>query len=138
MYDNSKKGWMTSRIVLEWLGLLDNRMREQERHILLLVDNVSSHCRPAGTPLTNVRLEFLPKNTTSILQPLDQGIITNLKQHITSIRSNHAFEMFLADLEQEKADVVTGDPLGKMGMGCGDPEDHCELLGTRWYTLGSQ
>jgi hypothetical protein len=30
--------------------------------------------------LNNVRVTFLPANTTSLLQPMDQGIIRSLKQ----------------------------------------------------------
>ena len=54
------------------------------RKVLLLVDNLSSHIssleqvkEEAG--LRNTRVEFLPTNTTSKFQPLDQGIIRNLK-----------------------------------------------------------
>lgn len=45
---------------------------------MLLLDNASAH--PPDLKLSNVKLVFLPTNTTSRLQPLDQGIIQNLKQ----------------------------------------------------------
>ena len=44
--------------------------------MLLFVDNAPSH--PA-TELGNVKLVFLPANTTSKLQPMDQGIIQTMK-----------------------------------------------------------
>jgi hypothetical protein len=45
----------------------------QNRHILMFLDNASSHAK--DLKLNNVILKFLPANTTSHLQPLDQGII---------------------------------------------------------------
>ena len=53
-------------------------MKIQKRKILLLIDNC-----PAHPPVTasNVRLVFLPPNTTSRLQPCDAGIIRAFKAH---------------------------------------------------------
>ena len=45
--------------------------------VLLFVDNATSH---SIVQLCNVKLKYLPANTTSILQPLDQGIILAMKQ----------------------------------------------------------
>ena len=64
----------------EWLLCLEIRMKDQERRILLIIDNCSSHnCVPRH--LEYVKVLFLPPNTTSILQPMDQGIIHTLKWH---------------------------------------------------------
>ena len=52
-------------------------MTQQDRHILLLMDNCSSHLNIA---LSNVKIQFLPKGTTSEFQPLDRGIIALLKK----------------------------------------------------------
>ena len=41
------------------------------------MDNCTAH--PNIKSLNNIRLEFLPPNTTSLIQPLDQSIIKNLK-----------------------------------------------------------
>lgn len=55
-------------------------MRASRRKILLFIDNCPAHHTTLGF-LTNIRVEFLPKNTTSKLQPCDQGIIRNLKHY---------------------------------------------------------
>ena len=56
-------------------------MRQQKGNILLLVDNCSAHPPLSADSLTNVRYKFLPPNTTSIIQPCNQGIIRNLKSY---------------------------------------------------------
>ncbi|KAG3102779.1 hypothetical protein PI125_g14043 [Phytophthora idaei] len=66
-------------------------MKEQERNILLLVDNAPSHCSD-GVSLSNVRLEKLPPNTTSKLHPLDQGIIYCLKRDVLTRKMLHALD----------------------------------------------
>ena len=47
------------------------------RNIALLADNCSAH--PNISNLSNVKLVFLPPNTTSTLQAMDQGVIRSLK-----------------------------------------------------------
>ena len=75
-YDYNKKAWMTGAIFTIWLNQLNNRMRFQQRHILLFVDNCSAH---PDVQLSHVKLAFLPPNTTSKLQPCDAGIIQAVK-----------------------------------------------------------
>lgn len=74
----NKKAWMTSILMDEWLNSLNNKMKNQNRHILLFLDNAACH---PHLDLSNIKLCFLPPNTTSLSQPLDQGIIQNLKVH---------------------------------------------------------
>lgn len=105
-YTNSKKAWMNGMIFLRWLHALDHRMKRANRHILLLVDNVSSHMKPLN-PLTNVRLEFLPKNTTSVMQPLDQGIIANIKRIFSRIKMEDCINRYIAGQPQQKISIFT-------------------------------
>ncbi|KFD65020.1 hypothetical protein M514_22737 [Trichuris suis] len=49
----------------------------KRRSVLLVVDNCPSH--PRVKHLTNVTLKFLPPNTSSKTQPLDQGVIKTIK-----------------------------------------------------------
>lgn len=48
-------------------------------NILLLLDNVPGHSPMLHDQHPNVRVEFLPPNTTSIIQPLDQEVISVVK-----------------------------------------------------------
>ncbi|KAI8516247.1 hypothetical protein Bbelb_048280 [Branchiostoma belcheri] len=52
-------------------------MGRKGKKICLLLDNCTAH--PHDVNLRNIRLIFLPANTTSIIQPLDQGTIRNFK-----------------------------------------------------------
>lgn len=77
IYRSNRKAWMTSEVFHEWLKLLNNDMARQNRKILLFIDNCTAHNNTSN--LSHVKVEFLPANTTSKLQPLDQGIIKNFK-----------------------------------------------------------
>ena len=73
---------MTGLIIKEYLEWLDDRMKY--RKILLLLDRFSGHelaVRLLGglEGLQNVRIAWLPANTTSHWQSLDQGIIACFK-----------------------------------------------------------
>jgi transposase len=76
-YESSKRAWMTGPLWDKLLRQWDRSMRLQDRKILLIVDNAPSH--PMVANLTHIRVEFLPPNTTSFAQPMDAGIIKNLK-----------------------------------------------------------
>jgi hypothetical protein len=54
-------------------------MKMDKRKILLFVDNALSH---PNMDLSNVKVQFLPHNTTSLTQPMDQGIIQATKLKI--------------------------------------------------------
>ncbi|CAB5363872.1 unnamed protein product [Rhizophagus irregularis] len=54
-------------------------MLRENRHIILLIDNARCYKSENINSLSNVKVHFLPPNTTSFLQPLDQGIIYSLK-----------------------------------------------------------
>jgi hypothetical protein len=81
-YRHNKSKWMTGVIMEEYLRWFNNKMHG--RKVLLLLDNFSGH--ELGVELiggleglSNVRIAWLPPNTTSHWQPLDQGIIASFK-----------------------------------------------------------
>ncbi|POW17221.1 hypothetical protein PSTT_00543 [Puccinia striiformis] len=81
-YHFNKTAWMTATIMSPWLQKLDNRFRQEKRHVLLLLDNFSAHLKGLeGLCLTNLKVEFLPPNLTSVLQPCDAGIIRAFKAY---------------------------------------------------------
>lgn len=72
---------MTSDIFLVWLKALDRDMEMEGRKIALLMDNAPGHGKDdtVNPHLNNIQLIRLPKNTTSVSQPLDAGIIMSFK-----------------------------------------------------------
>lgn len=73
----NKKAWMNSELMAEWLMQLDRMMIRENRKFLLFLDNACSH--PRDIQLQNIKLICLPPNCTSVVQPLDQGIIKSFK-----------------------------------------------------------
>ena len=62
----------------DWVRKLDRTFRMEGRKIALLIYNCPAH--PSVSDL-NVQLVFLPPNTISVLQPMDQAVIRSLKVH---------------------------------------------------------
>ena len=80
-YKHSAKAWMNGPLFVEWLREFEQKMHSAGRKVLLLLDNASSHNVEHGIELQATTLRFLPPNTTSVLQPLDQGVIRSFKAH---------------------------------------------------------
>nr|CCA20220.1 AlNc14C89G5615 [Albugo laibachii Nc14] len=67
-------------------------MRAENRRVLLLLDNASSHRLDA--PLFNVTLHMLPPNTPSYLQPQDAEILRRCKLKISKLQNRRVVERF--------------------------------------------
>lgn len=103
-YEANSTAWMTGEIFENWLRRWDRRLRTAHRKVLLVLDNFSGHPKISG--LDCITLLFLPPNTTSVTQPMDMGVIHNLKhyyrQHLlrrrlNSIDSQEPFKFSLLD-----------------------------------------
>lgn len=103
-WHSNKKSWMTKDIMTNWLISLDQRMLRKNRKILLFLDNASSH--PPALKLKSVKLVFLPPNATSLLQPLDQGIIRSFKVHYRKLFLRHIISQASSENSNEFAKCV--------------------------------
>ncbi|GFS49758.1 tigger transposable element-derived protein 1 [Trichonephila clavipes] len=95
------KTWMTTAFFTEWFNNcfvleVEAYMKEKslDFKVLLIVDNAASHPQLEHP---NVQLVFLPPNTISLIQPLDQGIIATFKKYY--IKTTYKF--ILNKLENE-------------------------------------
>lgn len=84
---SNKKAWMTRDIMGDWLMKFDKKITKENRKILLFWDNAASH--PPNTKLRSIKVINLPPNTTSVCQPLDQGIIQNFKVFYRGLLVKH-------------------------------------------------
>ena len=78
---------MTSHFFQRWLSHFIEQMRTETRHVLLLVDNVSSH--RSDKPLSHVELRMVPPSITTFLQPQDAAIISSFKAQISKIQHRY-------------------------------------------------
>lgn len=90
LYRHSKNAWMTRDLFSEWfhhffVPAVRKHLRSLkiEEKAVLLLDNCPAH--PPANELRSkdgrIRVYYLPKNTTSKIQPCDQGIIANFKRY---------------------------------------------------------
>ena len=92
-YYHNSTAWFTGEIFQDWFDtqFVPSVRKYQEQNLntqpedvraLLLVDNAS--CHPTGDLLSTadgkIKVMFLPANTTSLVQPMDQGIIHTCKR----------------------------------------------------------
>ncbi|KAK4303744.1 hypothetical protein Pmani_024265 [Petrolisthes manimaculis] len=84
----NKKAWMTSSIFDEWyiehaIPAIENvnKKHNMANRAMVITDNASSHSKHLCTVSDDVKLCFLPPNVTSLIQPLDQGVIALFKRY---------------------------------------------------------
>ncbi|KAG0433839.1 Tigger transposable element-derived protein 1 [Dictyocoela muelleri] len=96
---------MIVKIFKNWLDKLNEKMSIAGRKILLTLDNAPVH--PIGLSYTNIELFYFPPGLTSVIQPLDQSVISVFK-NIYKRNLNKK-----VDFEMEKSVSVTYTELKK-------------------------
>ena len=105
---------MDSILFEEWVREVDRRFTKEGRKIVLLVDNCPAN--PSIDNLVSTELMFLPPNTTSKLQPMDQGVIRSLKAHYKTM----SIKTLIDAIEKKK-------PLPEFSI-----LDAMQMLGVTW------
>ena len=82
----NQKGWMTGPIFDLWLTDWNNNLIKQNHHVLLLIDNAPGYI--IGK-YSNIRIQFLPPNTTAKLKTLDQGIKSTKHNYRTILMTRY-------------------------------------------------
>ncbi|XP_042909414.1 tigger transposable element-derived protein 4-like [Parasteatoda tepidariorum] len=107
-YEANSTAWMTTTIWERHIRKLDSLFSLQKRKVALIVDNCTVRSQPES--LKAIEIVFLPPNVTALLQPLDQGIIQDLKRKnkkvlvkdlIKALDKNEKHAGFVANAESE-------------------------------------
>ena len=77
-YENNKRAWMTGDLFTKYIQKLDRHFHYQKRKVAVVLDNCPAHPQTYSN-LQAIQVFFLPPNSTSLLQPLDAGIIRSFK-----------------------------------------------------------
>jgi len=90
IWTSNRKAWYTQQIFSEWYSKhFCNRVLQfcnqnnLPRKALLLLDNAPGHPPNLEDVKSELKVQtlFMPPNTTSLLQPMDQGVITTFKAY---------------------------------------------------------
>lgn len=76
-YEANESAMMTPAVFEIWVRRLEERYRRLNRNVIIILDSCPAHANINN--LTNVKLAFLPQDTTSRLQPVEQGLIQKIK-----------------------------------------------------------
>ncbi|XP_018574376.1 jerky protein homolog-like [Anoplophora glabripennis] len=87
-YRNQRSAWMDSKLFKAWF--YEEFVTQVEQHLkkmklsrkaLLLLDNAPSHPSEDELCSEDIKVLFFPPNVTSLIQPMDQGVLENLKRN---------------------------------------------------------
>ena len=95
-YRAQKKSWTDGVLFAEWIRELDSKFETEGRKVVLIVDDCPAH--PRVKDLEAINLVFLPPNTISKTQLMDQGVIRALKAHYRS----KAVQMYVTAIENNR------------------------------------
>ncbi|XP_053886759.1 tigger transposable element derived 5-like [Malaclemys terrapin pileata] len=132
-YTNSKNAWMNSSIFEDWFHKTfvpvvwaHLRKLKQEEKALLLLDKCPAHTLAENLVScdSKIKVSYLLKNTTSEIQPLDQGIISVFKQ-------NYRREMIKRMVANTNSSVDTSLALLNL-------KEVCHLSGKAWDAISAR
>ena len=97
---SNKKAWMTASLFEDWfqhcfVREVETYLARKNLHFkaVLLLDNAPGHStRNVNFDHPAVKVMFLPPNTTSLLQPMDRGVIRSFKAHYTRLVYDRAIK----------------------------------------------
>ena len=79
----NKKSWIDSILFEERVQDLDKKFTKLKKKIALIIDNFPAHRKI--NDITFIELIFVPPNTISKLQSMDEGVIWSLKAYFKSL-----------------------------------------------------
>ncbi|WAQ85396.1 hypothetical protein PtA15_6A24 [Puccinia triticina] len=94
-YSANPKASLTAEVFIKWMTTWQKELNKQNRKILLIIDNNPGHIVEADL-YPNIRVEFFSSNISTLLQPLDQGIVRVWKAHYRRLFLERAISLYEA------------------------------------------
>ena len=88
IWKSNKKAWVTAALFSDWfhnylVKFTEKYNKEQNlsNKAILVLDNATGHPQSICDSYSHIKVIFLPPNTTPLLQPMDQGVISTFKAY---------------------------------------------------------
>ena len=107
---SQKKAWMNSEIFETYVRKVDMRFQREDRKVVLIIDKCQA--LPHVENPKALELVFLPPNTASRTQPINQGVIRPLKAYYRS----KVIKRQLKFIDACKEEIVSFNILDAMRM----------------------
>ncbi|KAJ8883770.1 hypothetical protein PR048_015624 [Dryococelus australis] len=93
LYRNQKSSWMDTNIFKDSPPQVESFLKEKNllQKALLVMDNCTSHLDTEEMVSGEIKTMFLRPNITALLQPMDQGMLANLKRNykLQALENSH-------------------------------------------------
>jgi len=106
-YSNAK-GWVTGSLFIDYLtSKLEGELREYcareniDFKILLIVDSAAGHPTIIQDLCEHIQVAFIPPNSTSLIQPMDHGVIATFKTYYLK----KTFDMLVKAVDEKNMSV---------------------------------
>ena len=108
VYFQQDSAWMSGELMLDYftqvvIPTIETKFPDQE--VIITMDN--ARCHPPELLMNlheNIRVEFLPPNTTPLIQPCDQEVIFSLKSKLKEMYFNRLLS-FIRENWQSEGDL---------------------------------
>lgn len=94
-YCHMRKAWITRNLFFDWPIRFDTYISQTpQRRVILLIENASCHGQEENLSALNaVWVVFLPTNTSSRLQPVDDSVIDSIKRRFRRQKNSRAVDL---------------------------------------------
>ena len=134
-YRSQNKSWMDGDLFIEWVKEIDRKFAAQDRKVALIIDNCPAH--PTVEGLNAIELIFLPPNTTSKTQPMDQGVIRSLKAYYRHSLIKRFITSIDAGSSPKKVNILEAMTLIVAAWECVTPETVINCFKKAGISLGA-
>lgn len=101
---------------------LDTKFTQENRSVLFFVDNCSAHPKGLARKLKSIKLIFFPPNMTSKVQPMDAGIIKDVKVKYRRKLVNKLIKQLDSDSESIIIDINVLDAISYVSQAWNEVE----------------
>jgi hypothetical protein len=102
---------MTAATMEEWLNMFNAKMKKENKNVFHFLDNATCHTKAT---LSSVEIAWFPANATSVLQPMDVGVIYTFKPYYRQF----LIQYLILNAQEADSSYALARPVSVLDAGC--------------------